>query len=251
MIHLKTDYEIDIMKRSGRLAAELLDMIEAFVKPGVTTLELNDICEEFTAKHRAVSAPLNYRGFPRSICTSINEVVCHGIPSAETHLKEGDIINIDVTPVVDGYHGDASRTYFCGHCAEDVKKLVHVTKDCLDAGIGAVRAGGRVGDIGSVIEKLAQSHGFSVVRDFVGHGIGRNFHEAPDIYHYGEVGQGVRLMPGMVFTIEPMINQGNHRTLIKQDGWTAVTWDGSLSAQFEHTVAIRSNGKVEILTVVD
>jgi methionyl aminopeptidase len=251
VIYLKSDQEIDVMKKSGRLAAELLDMIEAHVKPGVTTLELNDICHEYTVSRGAIPAPLNYKGYPKSICTSVNDVVCHGIPSSKTRLKDGDIINIDVTPIVDGYHGDASRTYLVGNCSEKTKKLVRVTKECLDHAIAVVRPGARVGDIGAAIQKHAHANGFSVVRDFVGHGIGKNFHEDPQIFHYGEAGRGVRLEPGMVFTIEPMINEGDWRTKVKKDGWTAVTLDGSLSAQFEHTLAIRSDGQVEILTVRD
>jgi methionyl aminopeptidase len=251
VIYLKSDQEIDVMKKSGRLAAELLDMIEAHVKPGVTTLELNDICHEYTVSRGAIPAPLNYKGYPKSICTSVNDVVCHGIPSSKTRLKDGDIINIDVTPIVDGYHGDASRTYLVGNCSEKTKKLVRVTKECLDHAIAVVRPGARVGDIGAAIQKHAHANGFSVVRDFVGHGIGKNFHEDPQIFHYGEAGRGVRLEAGMVFTIEPMINEGDWRTKVKKDGWTAVTLDGSLSAQFEHTLAIRSDGRVEILTVRD
>jgi methionyl aminopeptidase len=251
VIYLKSDQEIELMKKSGRLAAELLDMIEEHVKPGITTLELNDICHEYTVSRGAISAPLNYKGYPKSICTSVNDVVCHGIPSSKTRLKDGDIINIDVTPIVDGYHGDASRTYLVGNCSEKTKKLVRVTKECLDHAIAVVRPGARVGDIGAAIQKHAHAHGFSVVRDFVGHGIGKNFHEDPQIFHYGEAGRGVRLEAGMVFTIEPMINEGDWRTKVKKDGWTAVTLDGSLSAQFEHTLAIRSDGQVEILTVRD
>jgi methionyl aminopeptidase len=251
VIYLKSDQEIDTMKKSGRLAAELLDMIEAHVKPGITTLELNDICHEYTVARGAISAPLNYKGYPKSICTSVNDVVCHGIPSSKARLKDGDIINIDVTPIVDGYHGDASRTYLVGNCSEKTKKLVRVTQECLDQAIAVVRPGARVGDIGAAIQKHAHAHGFSVVRDFVGHGIGKNFHEDPQIFHYGEPGRGVRLEAGMVFTIEPMINEGDWRTKVKKDGWTAVTLDGSLSAQFEHTLAIRSDGRVEILTVRD
>jgi len=251
VIILKSDQEIETMKKSGRLAAELLDMIEAHVKPGITTLELNDICHEYTVSRGAICAPLNYKGYPKSICTSVNDVVCHGIPSSKTRLKDGDIINIDVTPIVDGYHGDASRTYLVGNCSEKTKKLVKVTQECLDLAIAAVRPGARVGDIGAAIEKHAHAHGFSVVRDFVGHGIGKNFHEDPQIFHYGEAGRGVRLEAGMVFTIEPMINEGDWRTKVKKDGWTAVTLDGSLSAQFEHTLAIRNDGRVEILTQRD
>lgn len=224
-------------------------MIEPFIKPGVTTQELNEICHEFTIKHGGISAPLNYKGFPKSICTSINDVVCHGIPSTKVKLKSGDIINVDITTIVDGYYGDTSRTFLVGQVSEEAQKLVQVTKECLDRGIQAVRSGGRIGDIGAAIQAHAEEHKYSVVRDFVGHGIGRNFHEEPQVSHFGTAGTGVRLTPGMVFTIEPMINIGHWKTKVKADGWTAVTIDGSLSAQFEHTIAIRSDGTVEILTV--
>ncbi len=249
MIYLKTDAEIDQMRPAGELAGELLDMIEEYVKPGVTTLELNDIVHNYTVKKGAVCAPLNYRGFPKSMCTSINDVVCHGIPSSKAKLKEGDIINIDVTPILGGYHGDTSRTYFVGQVSEKAKKLVQITKECLDRGIAEVKEGGRVGDIGHAIQSYAESQGYSVVRDFVGHGIGKVFHEDPQIFHYGEKGRGQRLERGMVFTIEPMINEGNYRTKVLKDGWTALTLDGSLSAQFEHTIAIRSDWSIEILTL--
>jgi methionyl aminopeptidase len=248
LIYLKTDAEIEIMKRAGQLAAELLDRIEPYVKPGVTTLELNDLVHRWTVERGGISAPLNYKGFPKSICTSVNDVVCHGIPSSKTKLKEGDIINIDVTPIVEGFHGDCSRTYAVGQISEKARKLIQVTHECLERGIAAVRVGARVGDIGAAIQKYAEAQGYSVVRDFVGHGIGRNFHEDPQVFHYGEAGRGQRLEPGMTFTIEPMINEGDWRTKMKKDGWTAVTIDGSLSAQFEHTLAIRSDGRVEILT---
>lgn len=249
MIYLKTDAEIDAMRKAGALAGELLDMIEAYVKPGISTLEINDICHSYTVERGGISAPLNYKGFPKSLCTSINEVVCHGIPSSKTRLKDGDIINIDVTPIVNGYHGDSSRTYFVGNASEKARKLVKVTKECLDLGIAAVKPGARVGDIGAAIQAHAEAHGFSVVRDFVGHGIGKIFHEDPQIFHYGQKGIGQRLEPGMVFTIEPMINEGDYRTRVKKDGWTAVTVDGSLSAQFEHTLGIRSDWTVDILTL--
>ena len=251
MIQLKSDREIDAMRPAGGLAAKTLAMIEEYVRPGVSTLELNDICHEFTLKHGATPAPLNYRGFPKSICTSINHVVCHGIPSGKDKLKEGDILNIDVTPIVDGYHGDTSRMFAVGSISKEAQKLIEVTKECLDLGIGVVKPGARVGDIGAVISAHAKKHKFSVVKDFVGHGIGKTFHEEPSIPHYGEKGKGPRLEPGMVFTIEPMINAGFYKTKIKKDGWTAVTIDGSLSAQFEHTIAIRSNGEIEILTNID
>lgn len=251
MIVLKSDAEIDAMKPSCRLAAQTLRMIEPYIKPGITTLELNDICHDFMVKAGAIPAPLNYKGFPKSVCTSINDIVCHGIPTSKTKLKEGDIINIDVTTILNGYHGDTSLTFLVDPVSERAKRLVRVTKECLDRGIAAVRAGGRIGDIGAAIQEHAEAHNYSVVREFVGHGIGKTFHEDPQILHYGNRGTGVRLEPGMVFTIEPMINEGHWKTKIRKDGWTAVTVDGLLSAQFEHTVAIRSDGTVEILTLPD
>lgn len=248
MITLKSDAEIDAMREAGRLAAETLDMIESYVKPGITTQELNEICHDYTIKAGAIPAPLNYKGFPKSICTSVNDVVCHGIPSNNQKLRDGDIINIDVTPIVDGFHGDTSKTFLVGKVSDATAKLVRITKECLDLGIQAVRPGARVGDVGSAIQIHAEKHGYSVVRDFVGHGIGRKFHEEPQIQHFGTPGRGIRLTKGMVFTIEPMINQGDWRTKVLKDGWTAVTLDKKLSAQFEHTIAIRSSGEVEILT---
>lgn len=249
LIYLKSDQEIDQMKAACQLGADTLDMISEYIKPGISTLELNDICHEFTLKHSATPAPLNYRGFPKSVCTSINDVVCHGIPSAKAKLKDGDIINVDVTPILDGFHGDTSRTFLVGNVSPKAKQLVKVTKECLDLGIDVVKVGGRVGDVGAVISQHAEKYKYAVVREFVGHGIGRNFHEDPQIPHYGKAGTGTRFEPGMVFTIEPMLNEGHWKTKIKKDGWTAVTIDGSLSAQFEHTIAIRQNGNVEVLTL--
>ena len=248
MIHLKSDAEIDAMRPAGRLAAKLLEMIGPHVKAGVSTYELDKICASYTKEAGAISAPLNYHGFPKSICTSINDVVCHGIPSKKDVLKNGDIINIDVTPIVDGYHGDTSKMFVVGETSAEAKELIKVTKECLDLAIKTVRPGGRVGDIGSVIQAHATKHGFSVVQDFVGHGIGKKFHEDPQIHHFGTRGRGTRLEKGMVFTIEPMINTGDWKTKVMKDNWTAKTIDGGLSAQFEHTIAIRSNGEVEILT---
>ncbi len=249
MIFLKTDAEIETMKKAGRLAAELLEKIEPYIKPGISTLEINDLIHSWTIEAGAISAPLNYKGYPKAICTSVNDVVCHGIPSAKVRLREGDIINVDVTPIVDGFHGDSSRTFAVGKISDKARRLISVTEECLNKGISEVKVGARVGDIGAAIQQYAESNGFSVVRDFVGHGIGRTFHEHPQIYHYGEKGRGQRLEPGMVFTIEPMINEGDWRTKTKNDGWTAVTLDGTLSAQFEHTLAIRSDGQVVILTL--
>lgn len=243
--------EIDKMRQAGKLAAQLLDHLTPLVKPGVSTLDLNDEAERWTQAHGAKSAPLGYPGavmaFPKSICTSINNVICHGIPSAKEILKDGDIINIDVTPIVDGYHGDTSRTFFVGTPSPVAKKLVEVTEECLHRGIAAVKSGGRVGDIGAAIQEYAEAEGFSVVRDFVGHGVNRVFHTPPQIPHYGVRGKGKKLRPGMVFTIEPMINEGTWEAEVLADGWTALTKDRKLSAQFEHTIAITQTG-VEILT---
>lgn len=247
-IVLLSSREIEKMRQAGRLAAELLDYLEPMVKPGVSTLELNDEAERWTKAHGAKSAPLGYHGFPKSICTSINEVVCHGIPSAKQILKDGDIINIDVTPTVDGYHGDTSKTFFVGTPSPTAKKLVEVTEECLRRGIAAVNPNARIGDIGAAIQEYAEAHGFSVVRDFVGHGVSRIFHTAPQVPHYGSRGKGKRLRPGMVFTIEPMINEGTWQVEVLADKWTAVTKDRKLSAQFEHTVVVTENG-VEILTL--
>jgi methionyl aminopeptidase len=228
--------ELEKMRKAGHLAAELLHHLEPMVKPGVSTLEINDEAERWTQAHGAKSAPLGYKGYPKSICTSINEVVCHGIPNAKQILKDGDIINIDVTLIVDGYHGDTSKTFFVGTPSPIAKKLVEVTQECRDR------------DIGAAIQEYAESEGFSVVRDFVGHGISNIFHTAPDIPHYGTRGKGRVLRPGMVFTIEPMINEGTWEVEVLSDGWTALTRDRKLSAQFEHTIAVTEDG-VEILTL--
>ncbi len=242
--------EIEKMRTAGRLAAQLLQHLEPMVKPGVTTLQLNDEAERWTQAHGAKSAPLGYKGYPKSICTSINEVVCHGIPHARQILKDGDIINIDVTLIVDGYHGDTSKTFFVGTPSPKAQKLVEVTEECRRRGIAEVKPGAKIGDIGAAIQEYAESQGFSVVRDFVGHGISNIFHTAPDIPHYGVRGKGKRLRPGMVFTIEPMINEGTWEVEVLDDGWTAVTRDRRLSAQCEHTLAVTEDG-VEILTVAE
>lgn len=240
--------EIEKMRRAGSLAAKLLQHLEPLVKPGVSTLQLNDEAERWTQKHGAKSAPLGYKGYPKSICTSVNEVICHGIPNAKQILKDGDIINIDVTPIVEGYHGDTSKTFLVGNPSPTAQKLVEVTQECLRLGIAEVKPGAKIGDIGAAIQEYAESFGFSVVRDFVGHGISNIFHTAPDIPHYGIRGRGKKLRAGMVFTIEPMINQGTHQAEMLSDGWTAVTGDRLLSAQFEHTIAVTEDG-VEILTL--
>lgn len=239
------------MRNSGKLAAATLLMVAEHVRAGVSTLELNDICHDFTIKHGALPAPLNYRGFPKSICTSVNEVICHGIPHAEQRLKDGDIINIDVTPIVDGYHGDSSVTFIVGGAEAanpEARLITKCARECLYRAIEVVRVGAHIGDIGAVIVEHAERYGFSVVRNFVGHGIGQTFHEEPQIPHYGQHGKGMMLSEGMVFTIEPMINVGTWESRILDDGWTAVTLDGKLSAQFEHTIAILNDGSVEILT---
>ncbi|MBD0268275.1 MAG: type I methionyl aminopeptidase [Cyanobacteria bacterium Co-bin8] len=236
------------MRRACQLAAELLEHLAPLVKPGVSTLELNDEAERWTQAHGAKSAPLGYHGFPKSICTSINEVVCHGIPSAEQVLKDGDIVNIDVTPILDGYYGDTSRMFFVGEPSPVAKKLVEVTEECLWRAIREVKPGARIGDIGAAIQEYAEAQGFSVVRDFVGHGVHRIFHAAPQVPHYGVRGKGKKLRPGMVFTIEPMINVGTYEVEVLADGWTAVTTDRQLTAQFEHTIAVTRDG-VEVLTL--
>ena len=251
-VTLLSSREIDKMRKAGALAAELLDHLAPMVKPGVSTQELNDEAERWTKAKGARSAPLGYgpkeNPFTRSICTSVNEVICHGIPSPEEILQDGDIINIDVTPVLDGYHGDTSRTFFVGTSSAEAKELVEVTEECLRRGIAEVKPGARIGDIGAAIQEYAESYNFAVVRDFVGHGVSHVFHTAPQIPHYGRRGKGRKLKPGMVFTIEPMINQGTWEAVMLDDGWTAVTADGLLSAQFEHTIAVTQDG-VEILTL--
>lgn len=235
------------MRRAGAFAAQTLDFITPHVKAGVTTNELNDLCHEFTVSHGAIPAPLGYHGFPKSICTSVNHVVCHGIPN-DKKLKEGDIINIDVTPIVDGWHGDASRMFAIGKISVQAQKLIDVTYESMMRAIDIVKPGVRLGDIGHTIQSFVESKGFSVVRDFCGHGIGRVFHQEPTVLHYGKAGTGMVLEEGMCFTIEPMINVGRYHVTVLSDGWTAVTSDRSLSAQFEHTVGVTSTG-VEVFTV--
>ncbi len=235
------------MRRAGRLAAEILDFITPHVRPGVTTAELDKLCHDFTTARGAISAPLNYKGFPRSICTSINDVVCHGIPG-DRALEEGDIINVDVTPMVDRWHGDSSRMFLVGEVSEAARRLVDETYECMMRGIRAVRPGATLGDIGHAIQSHAEAAGYSVVRDFCGHGIGQVFHDAPQVVHFGRPGHGPPLRAGMFFTIEPMINTGHYGVRILDDGWTAMAEDGSLSAQFEHTVGVTADG-VEIFTL--
>ncbi len=246
-ITIKSPEEIKKMRVAGRLAAEVLDMIEPHVRPGVTTDELNTRCHQFIVEEQqAIPAPLNYRGFPKSICTSVNHVICHGIPSHKI-LKDGDIINIDVTVIKDGYHGDTSRMFFVGTPSIRARRLVEICRDCLEIGIDLVAPGIRLGDIGHAIQSHAEQHGFSVVREYCGHGIGRVFHEEPQVLHYGQSNTGLTLVPGMTFTIEPMLNAGKKETRLLPDQWTVVTRDHSLSAQWEHTIAVTDTGH-EILT---
>jgi len=249
VIYIKNKYDIKMMRKAGELAAKLLKYIESFVKEGVSTLYLNDLCEEFTKKHGAISAPLNYNGFPKSICTSINNVVCHGIPSEKEILKDGDILNIDVTVKLDGYYGDTSKTYLIGNVDEEAKYLVRRTENAMYRGIKAVKPGKSLYEVGKAIEKYISKFGYSIVRDFVGHGIGKSFHEDPQVLHYYSLRNKIRLQEGMIFTIEPMINMGkSYKVKVSsEDGWTVTTEDGSLSAQFEHTVLVTSKG-AEILT---
>lgn len=247
-ITIKTPEEIEKMRVAGRLAAQVLDMIEEHVKPGVTTGELNDICHDYIVNvQKAIPAPLNYRGFPKSICTSVNHQVCHGIPG-DRKLKDGDIINIDVTVIKDEFHGDTSRMFFVGKPSILAERLVKVTKECMDIGISMVKPEIHLGDIGAAIQQHAETNGFSVVREYCGHGIGRVFHEDPQVLHYGKPGTREILIPGMTFTIEPMINAGRKEVKLLPDGWVVVTKDHSLSAQFEHTILVTPEGH-EVLTV--
>ncbi len=240
-IRLKNKADVEAIKRCGRLALETLDLVEKAIRPGIATEELNTLVHEYTVRRGARPAPLNYKGFPKSVCISVNEVICHGIPGPRV-LKEGDIVNVDVTPVLDGYYADVSKTFFVGTPAPEAKKVVEVAKECLRRGINQVAPGNTVGDIGWAIQKYAESRGCSVVREFVGHGVGFKFHEPPQIPHFGKRGQGVVLVPGMVFTVEPMINLGGKELRILNDRWTAVTADGSLSAQFEQTILVTEDG---------
>jgi len=247
-VTIKTPDEIEKMRVAGRSAAEVLEMIEEYVVPGVTTAELDRICHQYiTEVQKAIPAPLNYKGFPKSICTSVNHVICHGIPSEKKKLKTGDIINIDITVIVDEYHGDTSKMFFVGQVAPHAHRLVKITQECLYKGIDLVKPGARLGDIGQVIQAHAEKNHYSVVREYCGHGIGKVFHEDPQVLHYGKKGTGLELQEGMTFTIEPMINAGKAQTRLKGDQWTVETRDGRLSAQWEHTLAVTSTG-VEVLT---
>ncbi len=240
--------EFEAMRRAGRLGAETLDFITPHVTPGISTGDLDRLCHDFIVERGAVPAPLNYRGFPKSICTSINHVVCHGIPSDKKTLRDGDTLNIDVTVILDGWHGDTSRMFFVGAPGVKARRLVDTTYQAMMRGIEAVRPGATLGDIGHAIQSFAEGARFSVVRDFCGHGLGRIFHAAPSVLHYGKPGQGLTLQEGMFFTIEPMINAGRYDVKILEDGWTAVTRDRSLSAQFEHSIGVTADG-YEIFTL--
>lgn len=246
-ISIKTSEDIEKMRIAGRLAAEVLEMIEPYVKEGVTTEELDKICHDYIVDtQKAIPAPLNYHGFPKSICTSINHQVCHGIPGIRK-LKDGDIVNIDITVLKDGYHGDTSKMFIIGKPSVLAERLVRVTQECMYQGIQQVKPGAYLGDIGAAIQQYAEKNRFTVVREYCGHGIGRGFHEPPNILHYGKAGTGEMLVPGMTFTIEPMINAGKRDVKLLPDGWTVVTKDHSLSAQWEHTILVTETG-AEILT---
>jgi methionyl aminopeptidase len=247
-IIIKSPSEIELMRAACKLAARTLKLAGALVKPGISTEDINEFVHDYTIKAGAIPAPLNYHKFPKSVCTSVNQVICHGIPSRKEILREGDIINIDVTTILEGFHGDTSRTFLVGQVSPEAQKLVDVTWESLQRGIAVVRPGARVRDIGNVIQDYAESFGYGVVREYVGHGVGRIFHEPPQIPHYRAKGANPRLRPGMTFTIEPMINLGTHETLLDPiDGWTVRTADGRISAQFEHTVLVTDDGH-DVLT---
>ena len=248
-ISIKTPEQLEKMRIAGRLASDVLEMIEPYVKPGVSTESLNKICHEYiTEVQEAIPAPLNYRGFPKSICTSVNHVVCHGIPSEKRILKKGDIINIDITVIKDGFHGDTSKMFFVGKPSILAERLTRIAQECLYLAIKMVKPGVRLGDIGHAIQQHAEAQNFSIVREYCGHGIGEIFHEPPQVMHYGKPGTREILQPGMCFTIEPMVNAGDHPTKLLNDSWTVITRDRSLSAQWEHTMACTENG-VEVFTL--
>ncbi|MCU4499073.1 MULTISPECIES: type I methionyl aminopeptidase [Acinetobacter] len=247
-VTIKTEQDIEKLRISGRLAAQVLEMIGQYVKPGVSTEYLDDICYDYIVNTlKVIPANVGYHGFTKTTCISPNEVVCHGIPSARTILKDGDIINIDVAVIKDGYYGDTSRMYYVGQVSPQAKHLVETTYEAMVAGIHTVRPGATLGDIGYAIQKVAQREGYTIVREYCGHGIGKTYHEQPNVLHYGQLGQGLILRKGMVFTIEPMVNAGKARVKELNDGWTVITSDRSLSAQWEHMVAVTDNG-FELLT---
>jgi methionyl aminopeptidase len=240
-IRLKKKSEIEGIRKAGQLVLETLNLVESKIAPGVITDEINTLVHEYTLKNGATPAPLNYRGFPKSVCVSINEVICHGIPGNRI-IKDGDIVNVDVTSILNGYYADANKTFFAGHPNPEARKIVAIARECLRRGMAAVKPGNTLGDIGWHIQAYAEAQGCSVVREFVGHGVGLDFHEAPQVPHFGHKGAGIPLVPGMVFTIEPMINLGKKELKILEDNWTAVTRDGSLSAQFEQTILVTEDG---------
>lgn len=248
MISLKSAREIAIMKESCQLAAKTLNYLNDKMYIGMTTEEINVLVHDYIVANGAYPSPLNYHGFPKSVCTSINDVICHGIPSSKQVVKDGDILNIDVTTYFKNFHGDTNRTYLFGNVKPEVRKLVEVTHECMMTGISVCRPGARLGDVGAIIEEMAHAHNYGVVHEYCGHGIGREFHEDPQVLHYGKKGTGVELRAGMTFTIEPMINLGKRHCKTLSDGWTVLTKDGSPSAQFEHTIVITENGH-EILTI--
>lgn len=235
------------MREVGRMAGETLTLVGELIRPGISTEDLNTFVHQDTLRRGAIPAPLNYKGFPKSVCTSINDVVCHGIPDPKRILQDGDIINVDVTHIWRGFHGDTSATFYVGKPSEEAVKVTETARKSLELGIQEVKPGARIGDIGAAIQEFAEARGLSVVRDFVGHGIGRTFHCEPQVSHVGQRGRGPRMRPGMIFTIEPMINVGTYKCEILEDGWTAITADGSLSAQFEHTILVTEDGH-EVLT---
>ncbi len=247
MVPVKSDEEIEQMRPACRLAADTLVMIEPHIRPGITTDEINRLVHEFIVAKGAYPSPLNYHGFPKSVCTSVNHVVCHGIPGPKK-LKRGDIVNVDVTVYLNGFHGDTSKTFYVGEPGIRARKVTEVSRTALQKGIEAVHPGATLGDIGHAIQSYAEAERCSVVREYCGHGIGREFHEEPQVMHYGKPGTGLRLEKGMVFTIEPMINLGKHPVKVLADGWTVVTRDKSLSAQFEHTLVVTDAG-AEVLTL--
>lgn len=247
-VSIKTAEQIEKMRVAGRLAAEVLEMIETHVKVGITSNELDKICHDYIVnEQQAIPAPLDYHGFPKSICTSVNQVICHGIPN-EKRLKNGDMINIDITVIKDGWHGDTSKMFFVGDPSIQGKRVAKVSYECMSKAIALVKPGAHLGDIGAVIQKHAEAHNYSVVQEYCGHGIGEKFHEDPQVLHYGEAGTGLVLEAGMIFTIEPMINVGKRNVKLMKDGWTVVSKDRSLSAQWEHTILVTETGH-EILTL--
>lgn len=250
MISIKSKREIELMRKTCRLAAKTLHFLGTQLEVGMSTEQINTLCHQYITNRGAIPAPLNYNGFPKSVCTSKNEVICHGIPNKKDILKDGDILNIDVTTILNGFHGDTNRTFLIGNVKDEVKKLVEITHDCMMEGIKQCRPGARLGDIGATIEEIAHDHGYSVVHEYCGHGIGREFHEDPQVLHYGTRGTGVELKPGMTFTIEPMINLGKRHCKLLKDDWTVITKDKSWSAQFEHTILITEQG-YDILTLFD